>query len=581
MKIDIKKYLPLAEAILCAVAIMLIQNIRTTNALSILLIVGLFFFYRSCNFTCDNQYLRKVVLCVSLLLTVFMTLLGTQSIHAYQFSGLQKIIALAIIFAGMLLLTFRCGILLFQWGITHTLQTETSVTDRQQLRKVYWLTFSLILLCWLPFYLINYPGVVISDSVDQMWQAINRSYINHHPVVQTWLIQFIFYLCSFFTDNFNSYVAVYCCLQVIAVASIYAYTVKSIYEYGVKKWFCRFIALFFALMPYNIMFGINMWKDTLFSAFMLLFIVLLWRNTDSFPKEKIGNTIVEMLLLFLSGFCICMFRNNGFLSFLFFLPFAVIILWKSKKKICITLFGVILAVLLVRGPVFSMLQVSETDTIESLSIPAQQIASVIAVDGNITAEQRELLNQIVDVDRLPDIYFSECSDPVKNLVREKANQEALTEYGKNYLKLWISLGIKNPGLYLQAYIKQTEGYWNPDIQNWEYTHGICVTSLPIQTTPLLPDFICNLLQKYVVPIWGFSIPVVGILWSIGGMMWVFFILIGFCIVKNKKENLLLFIPVLALWMTLMIATPVYAEFRYIYSLFLCMPIYIVNGFRRH
>lgn len=578
MKDKVKKQIPLIEAIISAGAIMLKENIRVTNVLSLLLLAFLYVFYKKWSLFCTNFWRKRITLGVAAVLTVCVTVLGIQSMHAYSLTGLQKVGFVAVIFCGMLLLFYRILLLIYQWADTHSLLQEKPVQTEKQLHKHFAVTFLLILLCWLPFWLMYYPGVVISDSVDQMWQAVTGVYSNHHPVVQTWLIQFIFYICGLFTDNFNTHVAVYCILQAFVVAAIYAYTIKSFYEYGVKAWFCRAVTVYFALMPYNIMFGINMWKDTLFSAFMLLFIVVLWRNTrDGAEQKQLKVTISEMFLLFLSGFGICMFRNNGLYSFLLVIPVAFIIMWKQNKKICVTLLCTLCAVMFVRGPVFSMANVSAPDTIESLSIPAQQIANVLASDGVITEEQKEQLNVIVDISRIAETYDPHGSDPIKNLVREMENQAYLAEHGGEYFKLWLQLGIQNPGFYLEAYVDQTEGYFNPDIQRWQYTVGICETSLPIETTPLLPAFLCSLLYRYIGN-WGWSVPVVGMLWSIGAMVWLALILAGLCIIHKKLKDFMLFVPVAALWATLMVATPVWAEFRYIYALFLCMPVYLVLAF---
>ena len=50
-----------------------------------------------------------------------------------------------------------------------------------------------------------------------------------------------------------------------------------------------------------------------------------------------------------------------------------------------------------------------------------------------------------------------------------------------------------------------------------------------------------------------------------------FALGAICIVKKRARLLMAFLPVVAVFLTLMISTPVYAEFRYIYCLFTTLP----------
>lgn len=59
------------------------------------------------------------------------------------------------------------------------------------------------------------------------------------------------------------------------------------------------------------------------------------------------------------------------------------------------------------------LNVKQPDTIEALSIPAQQIARVVVEEKELTDEQRVLLNNIVDVEKIPEVYSTIFQDPLK------------------------------------------------------------------------------------------------------------------------------------------------------------------------
>lgn len=53
-----------------------------------------------------------------------------------------------------------------------------------------------------------------------------------------------------------------------------------------------------------------------------------------------------------------------------------------------------------KGPVLKYYGVTPPDTIESLSIPAQHIARVIADDGTLSEKQEKLLSKAVDVSQI-------------------------------------------------------------------------------------------------------------------------------------------------------------------------------------
>ena len=59
--------------------------------------------------------------------------------------------------------------------------------------------------------------------------------------------------------------------------------------------------------------------------------------------------------------------------------------------------------------------------------------------------------------------------------------------------------------------------------------------------------------------------------SIGAGTWIFLTALYLGLLKRDPVTIFLPIPVLAVIATLLIATPVYAEFRYAYSLFCVLP----------
>ena len=63
--------------------------------------------------------------------------------------------------------------------------------------------------------------------------------------------------------------------------------------------------------------------------------------------------------------------------------------------------------------------------------------------------------------------------------------------------------------------------------------------------------------------------------SSGLMVW--FMLLTLVAVLSKRSYRLIIpiLPTIGLWLTLMIATPVSFSFRYVYSIFLCIPLYIL------
>ena len=74
------------------------------------------------------------------------------------------------------------------------------------------------------------------------------------------------------------------------------------------------------------------------------------------------------------------------------------------------------------------------------------------------------------------------------------------------------------------------------------------------------------------------IPLYGLLWSMGFMLWLILVLAALSLRSGKTANALICLPFLLLVLTLCIATPVATEFRYAYSLFYALPVLLMSPF---
>ena len=215
------------------------------------------------------------------------------------------------------------------------------------------------------------------------------------------------------------------------------------------------------------------------------------------------------------------------------------------------------------------------DFVESLCIPLQQVSFVLANDRDLTPEQNELIDQVIDRTYIKELYNPTFADNMKELVRA-GNPQYLEDHKTDFLKLWISLGLKYPGDYLEAYIQQTNGYWYPDSYYLvAEAEGISATSLGISHTPLIRGPLVVKGKEIAIKL-GSMIPLYGTLWSMGVIFWIFLICIACILARRDYSKLLYALPCLTLWFTVMIATPVATEFRYVYFLILCLPFYLVT-----
>lgn len=71
------------------------------------------------------------------------------------------------------------------------------------------------------------------------------------------------------------------------------------------------------------------------------------------------------------------------------------------------------------------------------------------------------------------------------------------------------------------------------------------------------------------------IPLYGTLWSMGVICWALIFCIGCAFVRKEPEKLVLYLPSAALLLTVLIATPVATEFRYVYFMVFSFPFYLM------
>lgn len=447
-------------------------------------------------------------------------------------------------------------------------------TDTRRLLLVFFAAFFILAGWFCMWMLFRFPGCMSPDSLWQTLQAKGEMPLsNHHPIVHTLIIKLCLNLGLSISSSPSIALATYTVLQISVLAASYAYLISTLYKLRIRLWVIAVIFASFIILPYHASLSVTMVKDVWFSAFILLLCVSVWRLMVSFRSEGKAHSW-DIVLLFVSSLGMCLFRTNGLYAFILFLPFVVIYFFKKSKAAAFMPVAAVLLALLITGPFYNSLGIVPPDTIESLSMPAQHIARAIVDGAELTDGQRELLGHVVDTDLVEETYIPWLSDPIKALVRDTGDQEYLAEHKDDFMRLWLELGLENPLSYLKAHIDLVRGYIYP------LTDGTVMylyfTEPPTEGNCMLPAPLAAILSAMAV--YMPSIPVFNLFFSNGAAIWLFIALFGLCIAKRRYSELILFIPVLAVWATLLIATPLDNEFRYAYSVFATLPLMCVVPF---
>ena len=421
------------------------------------------------------------------------------------------------------------------------------------------------------FLLVFYPGVLTYDSIMQMNQVTGgNKYSNHHPWLHTIIIKNIYEFGLNLFKSSNKAVALYGLFSIGILSSSFAVAISYLRKKGLQSFILILLIGTYLLSPINQMYSITMWKDIPFAAIIVLFTILLCIMCDN-VKNKKSNTLCYVLFV-PTAFFVCFFRSNGLYVFYGMIPFLLWAFWKQRIKMLIAISTVIILGSIYKGPIFNYYNISEPDLIESLSIPAQQIAAVVAYDGNITEEQKALLSSVVDYDQIAEIYLSSPgrSDNLKTLVRKTNNQIYIKDHVNEFFSLYLELFKANKRIYIKAFIDETNGYWYHQVNSpYLWMTYIEDNGIGIERDNKFSDQVEVIVRKYL----AISKALWDEFYSVGMVIYIFFVSL-FIVLQKKSKYLIAYLPCLGVWGTVLLATPVNTDMRYVYAIYIAAPFLV-------
>lgn len=610
--------LHLFQSFLTTWALMKAARMEPGNILTFVFFLLVFFFYRHVSRRLDGRQLLalrgeliesgamdsfilhtdkvtdRVAVTTSVIFTLFYMLVDYNYYIELLTSRLYRFIILAVVFVGFVTLFYYLLKFLFSYTCNKMNLYKFLLADYNPSSYIYidhprisaWIsriisfyknhtalsTFVICLLCWLPYYLYQYPGIMTPDSINQFTQVLGITpYSNHHPWAHTMLFGLFYHIGYALTGNMVAAVSFYTFFQMCLLSGSISYFISTLRSRRIRPFVLLLITAFYALIPYHAVFSVTIWKDIPFAAAVLLFsctiLRLIYMERIRFP---------EMAVFIISGTMICLFRSNGWYAFLAVLPFLLFVYRKKAKIFYPALLVILCAAVIVKYPVMRAFRVEQPDFIESVCIPMQQITAVICNDRELTDQQLALVENVVDLTYIKDLYNPTFADNIKELVRA-GNQDYLNAHKKEFLRLWIELGLRYPGDYLTAYVKQTYGYWYPDsFYLVAEAEGVSATKYGVSHTPLIGGPLVIKGKEIAIKL-GSMVPIYGTLWSMGVACWIMIFSIGTVIIRRENHKLVCYLPSAALLFTVLIATPVATEFRYVYFMVLSLPFYLITA----
>ena len=546
-------FLSVGSCLLFSSSNLLILNLLAFLARFILIELFFNFLFNSFNLkNFVNYFFNKKETYYSLIIVAILTVFEIIGIYCVELLNITSI---------SYLITFFLVYFFFVFMILKNYDS-LNISGKGFKKSSFFIFWIIIFLSYVVALLYYFPGILSGDSIDQIYRAFNIYPLsNHHPVLHTLIIKMFLSVSS----NYNIGVCLYSIFQSMCLSFCLAYSLKFMNDLKINKYIiitCFFIYLF---SPINYAYSVTMWKDIPFAIttlFLIINLIKLSIDNNYLKKPWFNFGLSINILLF------CLFRNNGIYIILLILPFILIYYKKNLRKLEFIIILPIILYYLITGPIYSYFKIVPGSTREALSVPLQQFAR-ISIYENLTKDEINDINNFLDYQVIKEVYNPLISDPVKSTFKDAY----FKDHKKEFITLWIKLFFKYPTSYFKSFFYNSYVYYYPETNFGITFEELANNELNIHNTRLIDykissEGVIRRLRK---------IPGISLLFSIGIYFWINMISFVISLIKKNYKLGIINLLFIALWLTV-VASPVYAEFRYIYSIYICLPLIIVITF---
>ncbi|MFT8704342.1 DUF6020 family protein [Bifidobacterium aquikefiricola] len=323
-----------------------------------------------------------------------------------------------------------------------------------------WLKYSsLILLGWVPYFLIRFPGNIDSDTyweLEQVYGLVPRN--DQHPYFDTLVFGAFWRLGDIMHSHFIS-LLLYALIQMIVTAAVLGLALCYMRYIGVPRSMTRVSLIFLSTFPIIPFFAETMAKDMLFGWVWVLFLLGVMEaarsrgNALRIPWFLIGFSVTVLLLM--------LTKKTGVYLALGTIVIMLVFLKNRVRLLCSLLIPLMLFLGVWTSALLPRWNVTPGPEREMLAVPSQQTAMYIKRNSaNMTRADWKVLSRVFhDPQSLPLTYTPARGDNTKGRWIEdasRADKEA-------FVLWWMEHFFKDPGSYMLATAANTLPLYYPDI----------------------------------------------------------------------------------------------------------------------
>ena len=396
----------------------------------------------------------------------------------HKFIGIGKIamignLGLLVI---MSILLFMATNFLTGIKINSIIKGKDSISNRKKILIFVALSFFPITVGTIIF-LGYFPGSMNIDFFVVYEYIVNSSYTDAHPIMYTMLLKLLSLIYSDLPVTLSIF-------HILLSSFTYTYIAYRLNKMGLSLLACSLLVVLLTLTPANFYINSMLWKDVVYTMFLLLFSIEVLRL---FVEEKYFSKISNIALFFLFGFFVLVARHNGqYVLFLFAIIIGSYYLIKSKWKAA-------LISICILGSILCSFYITKAITIKALGdkytyhpytsnviySTAAQGMLVLYIDhyDELNDSQRESIEFFIDIDKVR--HRNESIDEqgwafdmwkFKNDGAPFLLLNNVEKSRNSFFSLYLELCNDYPHNIFDAYMKNTALAWSSI--EYEYTYAM-------------------------------------------------------------------------------------------------------------
>lgn len=417
------------------------------------------------------------------------------------------------------------------------------------------LPWLIILLCWMPYFLVRLPAAVEHDAYAQLEMIFGlRPFTSHNPAFSTVLIGFWVKLGTALFGAKEAGLSLFVLFQMLYCSGFLAYTAHAMVRMKAPAIVTMGAVAVYALATIYPNYLTTIMKDALYSCTTLLLITLIAEELlHPHSKKRIAGIFTAALLT-------ALLRNNGFLLLWALTAAAIICLLRSptlrRKAMSAALLTACALHLLYSNVLLPALHVPAGPFYEMLSVPFQQTARYVRdYPEDITQEEYEVIDAILNMEDLAERYDPNLSDPVKNICSDDPDTV------KPYLKVWLKQFLRHPPVYVEATLNNCYGFFHPNSREYIFCYTTISGNPDLVFDEIEALMPLKIAARYFVMLFE-SFPLTLPLCNTGCHVWLALYLL--CRAWKRKDHLFL-IPFASIFMSMIVC--------------IACPVFFINGIR--